>query len=272
MSVSVLNTDAGLSAKTLVVAESTATITGLHTYDRDPSAPFAVSASSAVVTNLDADKLDGIEGASFLRSDAADTKDSGDLTFNDNVIATFGTGGDADLYYDGTDLILNTAVVGTGALSLTKGQIKFPASQNASGDANTLDDYEEGSWTPVIGGSGGTSGQAYTVQEGNYTKIGRLVILNFRVILSTEGTITGNVQIQGLPFTVSGGNDARGTAVGVFAGLATNWVNVSATPSGGTTVALIRGAAAAGTANTTALTAADIGNTSDLGGTLIFII
>lgn len=59
MSVSVLNTDAGLSGKTLVNAEDSQTITGLKTFDRDPNAPFAVSAGSAKVDNLDADKLDG---------------------------------------------------------------------------------------------------------------------------------------------------------------------------------------------------------------------
>lgn len=37
------------------------TITGLHTYDRDPAAPFAVSAGSAKVTNLDADQVDGVD-------------------------------------------------------------------------------------------------------------------------------------------------------------------------------------------------------------------
>lgn len=68
MSISVLNTDAGTSGKTLVTAEGTATVTGLHTFDRDPSAPFAVSASSAVVTNLDADKLDGQEGTYYTNA------------------------------------------------------------------------------------------------------------------------------------------------------------------------------------------------------------
>jgi hypothetical protein len=62
----VLNTDAGLSGKTLVNAEDTQTITGAKTFDRDPSAPFAVSSGSAVVTNLDADKLDGSEGSSYV--------------------------------------------------------------------------------------------------------------------------------------------------------------------------------------------------------------
>lgn len=42
------------------------TQTGLITFDRDPDAPFAVSSSSAVVTNLDADKLDGQHGTYYL--------------------------------------------------------------------------------------------------------------------------------------------------------------------------------------------------------------
>lgn len=63
--VTVLNTSADLTSTTLVTRENAYTITGLHTFDRDPSAPFAVTASSAVVTNLDADKLDGEEGSAY---------------------------------------------------------------------------------------------------------------------------------------------------------------------------------------------------------------
>jgi hypothetical protein len=66
VSISVLNTDAGLSGKTLVTAEGTTTQEGLITFDRDPNAPFAVAAGSAVVPNLDSDKLDGQEGAYYL--------------------------------------------------------------------------------------------------------------------------------------------------------------------------------------------------------------
>lgn len=70
MSISVLNTDAGLSGKTIVNLEDGQTVTGLKTFDRDPNPPFAVSSGSAVVTNLDADKLDGQEGSSYFRTDA----------------------------------------------------------------------------------------------------------------------------------------------------------------------------------------------------------
>ncbi len=72
------------------------------------------------------------------------------------------------------------------------GQIKFPSAQNLSSDANTLDDYEEGLWTPVVGGSGGTSGQTYAAngQVGLYVKVGKQVLCSFRVQLSAKGTIT----------------------------------------------------------------------------------
>jgi hypothetical protein len=68
LSATILNTDANINAKTVLIAEGAATITGLQTFDRDPNPPFAVSSGSAVVPNLDADKLDGIEGAAFVQS------------------------------------------------------------------------------------------------------------------------------------------------------------------------------------------------------------
>ena len=51
-------------------------------------------------SGLDADTLDGVQASSFLRSDSADTKNSGHLTFNDNVKAQFGGSGDLQIYHD----------------------------------------------------------------------------------------------------------------------------------------------------------------------------
>jgi len=90
-----------------------------------------------------------------------------------------------------------------GLVSLNNGQLSFPATQQASTNANTLDDYEEGTWTPVIGGAGGNGSQSYSVQMGSYVKIGQFVYASFNVTLSNKGAgITGALQIQGLPFTV----------------------------------------------------------------------
>ena len=148
------------------------------------------------------------------------------------------------------------------------GQLPFPASQNASSNANTLDDYEEGTWTPVIGGSGGTSGQTYSARSAYYVKVGRLVLVSFRAILSNKGTITTNVQIQGLPFTAtnsSGGVGVGGLTIQYFNGMNTNWIALSADIGDNTTVATVYGTSAAA-ASVSTLAAGDISNTTDLRG------
>jgi len=66
--------------------------------------------------SIDAATLDSIDSTSFLRSDAADTKTSGDLTFSDNVKAIFGAGSDLQIYHDGGDSYIND--VGTGNFRL----------------------------------------------------------------------------------------------------------------------------------------------------------
>ena len=70
-----------------------------------------------------------------------------------------------------------------------------------TGAANTLDDYEEGTWTPVLGSTGSYSGQQYAQQVGNYTKIGRQVTLHMVIQLTDAGTVGDYSTIFGLPFT-----------------------------------------------------------------------
>ena len=95
-------------------------------------------------------------------------------------------------------------MVDLGAL----GQIPFPATQNPSADANTLDDYEEGSWTPTFITTGTQpTGVTYTLQLGRYIKIGSCVLFWFRLQLSSVGTGgTGNGRVGGLPFVVAAGS------------------------------------------------------------------
>jgi hypothetical protein len=95
------------------------------------------------------------------------------------------------------------------------GQIKFPATMNASSDANTLDDYEEGTFTPTVIGVGGTGGGAITTSggvEGFYTKIGNLVHACYVINNSTVPTYTGVFGLS-VPFTAlalgSGANEYR---------------------------------------------------------------
>jgi hypothetical protein len=126
-----------------------------------------------------------------------------------------------------------------------------------------------GNWTPVIGGSGGTSGQTYAAQNGEYIKVDKLVVAAFNVQLSAEGTITGNAQIQGLPYTVDVAGNGASVAI-EWQALATNWVSVFLNLGNASTAGDIHGAAAAGTGANTNLTAADIGNGTIFRGTIVY--
>ena len=78
--------------------------------------------------------------------------------------------------------------------------IKFPATQVPSADANTLDDYEEGTWTPAFSCSGGTWTPAGAT-AGRYVKIGNAVHISGTLIGGMSGARTGDVTITGFPFT-----------------------------------------------------------------------
>jgi hypothetical protein len=113
----------------------------------------------------------------------------------------FFTGG---LAGDGTEKmrITGTGVldIGTGAGAV--GQIQFPATQVPSANANTLDDYEEGTWTPTQGGNLTIVGTFSS--SGSYTKIGRFVVARGILIGSTSAAFTGGspaILCAGLPFT-----------------------------------------------------------------------
>ena len=79
--------------------------------------------------------------------------------------------------------------------------IQFPAAQVADAGANVFDDYEEGTWTPVLNFGGASVGITYGVQTGRYTKEGRTVAMGSNITLTSKGTSVGAAQITGLAFT-----------------------------------------------------------------------
>ena len=111
-----------------------------------------------------------------------------------------------------TGLAVTGAISATEIISANKG-ITFPATQVASADANTLDDYEEGTWTPSIGGDA-----TYSGQNGRYTKIGNLVTVQFVIEISTKGTGSATL-LSGLPFAANIGTVQTG-CVSYFNGIA----------------------------------------------------
>jgi hypothetical protein len=100
----------------------------------------------------------------------------------------------------GNVLIGKTSATANGGVLQVSNGITFPATQSASSDANTLDDYEEGTWTPTVVGVTTAGTATYSVQLGSYTKIGNLVYVNI-YLTYTGGTGTGQLRISGLPFT-----------------------------------------------------------------------
>ena len=115
----------------------------------------------------------------------------------------------------------------TGAFVLAGGTttangtgITFPATQSASTDANTLDDYEEGTWTPVLRGSGTAGNFNQATSTGKYTKIGNMVTLYCAITGgSVTGSPTGDLQITGLPFACAAGTSASGAAQTQYLGI-----------------------------------------------------
>lgn len=105
---------------------------------------------------------------------------------------------------------LSTIAVGIGTASPAKtldvsGSIRASSGILFGTDtdpANTLDDYEEGNFTPVIKGDVTDGTASYISAYGNYTKIGRVVHFNI-TIWWTSGTGTGGLMIGELPFGVA---------------------------------------------------------------------
>jgi hypothetical protein len=111
----------------------------------------------------------------------------------------------------GTNNALAMSLSTTGALALKDAStsatgvgITFPATQSASTDANTLDDYEEGTWTPTLAFGGGSTGIVYGGRVGNYIKVGSLITAQCAVDITNKGSSTGSASVSGFPFTVSG--------------------------------------------------------------------
>lgn len=132
-------------------------------------------------------KTTPVDGDTLALSDSAASDASKKLTWA-NVKATLKT------YFD------------TLYHSISSGQIAFPATQVPSSDANTLDDYEEGTWTPVFTClTPGDLSVGYASQIGRYVKIGKTVTLWFDVQLNTYTytTATGSIRLTGIPFTAA---------------------------------------------------------------------
>jgi hypothetical protein len=97
----------------------------------------------------------------------------------------------------------STIGVGGATAAASGSGVSFPATQSTSSDVNTLDDYEEGSFTPTITFGGASVGITYSSRVGTYVKVGSLVNCYLYILLTSKGSSTGQFLITGLPFANS---------------------------------------------------------------------
>jgi len=193
-----------------------------------------------------------INSSRVFVSRASDYSLSLNRTTDDGAIAIFrkdgssvgsiGTsGGDIYLSNGTKSLLLTGSLVlprgGTGGISdgtvdlgngsnrfkdiYLSGGVNFSANVNASGmTSETLDDYEEGAWTPILRGDNATvSGQSYGAVTGHYVKVGQLVYAAFDFALTAAGTTNGGYAVIGnLPYDALSSN-LGGGSMGYYTGL-----------------------------------------------------
>jgi hypothetical protein len=137
--------------------------------------------------------LDHFSGASRFYSSGANISTKGAFEFHIN-----NSTGSLD------DIALGISNTGAATFSSTVATtgIKFPAVAVPSADANTLDDYEEGTWTMGIAFGGNSVGVTYSQNVGLYTKIGNKVTVTGYLFIADKGSSTGIATITGLPFTI----------------------------------------------------------------------
>jgi hypothetical protein len=124
--------------------------------------------------------------------------------------AASGTAGNAITFTQSLGLGKGTTLALEGASSNSGTGITFPATQSASTNVNTLDDYEEGTWTPQAGGDGGAFTATYAEQAGKYVKIGNRVWASFDIRVVSRTLSGSGAFLYGLPFSVANNGDLSG--------------------------------------------------------------
>jgi hypothetical protein len=190
--------------------------------------------------------------------------------------------GVGSINYDHSDNSMRVVTAGSERMRITSdGYLRMVSGSGGiqfNGDtaaANALDDYEEGSWTPTLVGSTTPGNHTYSANtHGTYTKIGRLVTLNFVITLASKGTIAGAIDVSNLPFSLnaSGASPPNRYPVGACAwgALTTNWVYVYIGSNGATTTLRLGGTKVAGT-STVDMDAADLSATTLIAGSIQYV-
>ena len=217
----------------IFATDSGASVTGALGFFDDTAGAYRMvidSSGNVGIGTTSPDLRLTVSGAMNLRNStragAFEIDSSGNLLVGTATTAgsiIFETGHTTDgLPSTGTERVkINQYGIGLGVSTPSSGAgITFPATQSASSNANTLDDYEEGTFTPAV--SSGITSPTHTAQNGTYTKIGRLVTYSIRVTLSAGTAAASILQINGLPFTAASAPRGMAGSIAYAAGSVIN--------------------------------------------------
>ena len=135
------------------------------------------------------------------------------MTIRDNATGT--AAGSTTLVY-GYLSANSTVGVGAATPSTSGAGVTFPATQSASTNANTLDDYEEGTFTATITTTTGSVTLKSTLNTVAYTKVGRLVTVTGLIGILSVSSPTGGVTINALPFAIADLTQSSGAIGGAI--------------------------------------------------------
>ena len=172
--------------------------------------------NSAVAFSGGLNIADGGNIGSASDTDAISISSTGVTTFSQRDIhsggITIADGGTIGSASDADAITIASAggVTFAEVANVDKG-IKFPATQVSSTNANTLDDYEEGTYTPVVTINASSTGIVLSNALGFYNKIGRQCNITNRITLTNKGSSTGVFAVS-VPFTASS-NSIQGGAL-----------------------------------------------------------
>jgi hypothetical protein len=167
----------------------------LYVYYEDPNTSQWVDAAPQGGGDAGFSKLE----VGNTKAEVTDTGSNGTFTVTTEGTSRFTVGSTGNVSIANGNLVFSTS--GTG--------IDFSATANSSGTMTSelLDDYETGSWTPVITFGGASAGMTVSV-NGTYTKIGNVLTVVFSATFSAKGSSTGSMNIAGLPFSTGTTNRA----------------------------------------------------------------
>ncbi len=217
--------------KTITAPILSGSVTGTYTLAGTPT--ITAPAISAPVLSGSVTGTYTLAGTPTITSPAISNP-----VFSGTATGTYTLGGTPTITAPSIGTLTVTGLVDISGASA--GQIKFPATQNASANANTLDDYEEGTFTPSLGGT-----TTYTTRTGVYTKIGRLVFFDITLTINVIGT-GSTTTISGLPFAAAAGGDF-GITVSDFNNLASSVTWLAGRVNDGLSTLTLKGISAAGT-------------------------